>query len=399
MLSCRQIQQHIFLLGCSFAFISQTSCGDLPSEDRIISTRLLATKISANSPIWDPLLPTSFGSRAEAIPLDNVVLEPFFVAPNGELPIIKPVWVACEMTSRERFGTCLRDRMPIALSGEMALQTCAYVLDPQQTLRSPEAIPLITEPCWVPTDGNQNASLQVPVSYNMVNGGEIEVTMIASTSPDIDTSKCVEIYLSGDHNFPETCIIGVQRVRIGPSSTITAILKSVGLAGIGGINKLAKQQAEPPQKANENLRLPPFEITQYRNEIIVFGPAPVMANEGFDVQLGDRLEVTVAVEKEQEQSFFVPVNNGQSWEEDQESIRASWYRDWGRRGARRGKGGPFSRSDHVPWDDTFIWEMTAEEKSEDQGLPPKPVQLHCVVRDNRGGVAWQSLTIKVAAKM
>lgn len=369
--------------------LALSGCTESRDEYLIEETRVLAIRTQVVTPgveIPDPnLAPT----KAQALPFEFVQISPFVVEPGGnvEPKRIDPLWIACGLAPGQGLGSCLRAELPVPPA--QWLPVCADVQVGIDALLSGEQPPSEFPICRInPPEGHVNfvgaepePVWQVPFTLNALFGGSIEITMIAGIPGLGTTAGCARPFLEGAYELPDDCLYAVQRISVGPTSTLAAAAESLGLPTIpGGDLGLEEEIA-----SDANPRITAFSgqwVDEDDTEL-----APVFAIEhGSTIQGndGDYLKLTVVSPEEDLQAYPVQTNNGESTELRFESYEGRWFRSWGQL---------LSGSSDDPIS-LNRWHL-----SDDSPYPEPPADgvasLWYVVRDGRQGVNWYQFDVAV----
>lgn len=344
---------------------------DLPEPGLIISTRVLAIKTT----VTQPLIPDPADAetpKAQALPFETVTIEPFVVGPLGPIDpeSIDPVWIACELTAGQGLFACIQDAMPIALD-EIPECEAPNFADLMDLSELPEPV----SPCLIGRSGVPEYT--VPISANVFIGGAIELTMIAGDPAGTSTDECARQLLGGDYELPNDCIFAVQRLSVGPLEQLLLLADMFG-APIEGF------EVPDPEDVPDPDRHP--RISEVRVSLVgedgepIDEGTPIVAGDLVEVPLASVLRVDVVSPEDDLQTFPVAVNNGESFEDRDESYAGSWFRTWGTLLAG-------SSDDPASYNE---WAFApGEQDPEDVLAPPdERARLYYVVRDGRQGVNW-----------
>jgi hypothetical protein len=343
---------------------------DLPEQGLIIDTRVLAIKTT----VITPLIPDPADAetpKAQALPFETVRIEPFVVGPEGPIDpdSIDPVWIACELTIGQGLFACIQDAFPITLD---EIPECVA---PSFSDLEGGALPEPVSPCVIARAGSPE--YVVPISANVFIGGAIELTMIAGSPTGTSTDDCARELLAGDHVLPDDCIYAVQRLSVGPIEQLLV------LAGMFGV-PLEGFEIPDPEDVPEPDRHP--RITEVRVNLQdpegepVGESTPIAMGDVVEVPLGVTLRVDVVSPEEDLQVFPVAINNGESFEDRDETYAGHWFRTWGTLLA----GGS---DDPESWNE---WNFVPglQDPKEELAPPNERARLYYVVRDGRQGVNW-----------
>ena len=327
-------------------------------------------------------------SRAEALPLDEVSLTPFVATPEGaidDFEALGAVWIACELAPNANLLSCLQDAMPLELAD---IPTCtATSLSDLQELTSISDLPAPHGPCLIPAD--PLPSYTVPVSANVLLGGSTEVTMITPFPGGPSIDGCAEDFLAGKHEIPDDCLYGVQRIDIGPSEKVLSLAALLGGEGEKPDEEESEGQA-PSVDPDLNPRISEFKLlalNEAGEEILPL--TELESGEMLDTPLPAGTLVRMFVESPESdlQSYAIPVNMGESYEEESEKYSGEWFRSWGQL---------LSGSSNDP--QSFNeWKLSPGTQDDaDSTLPPDGLaHLFFVQRDGRQGVEWFWFSLRV----
>jgi hypothetical protein len=361
-----------------------SGCGELPDEHRVEGTRILALRTEVVG-TWLPGTDADPRARADALPFETVAFRPYAAAPNGPYAIesVANLWLVCELLPGEGIGGCSRR---LAETGVRDLNTVAACTPPSPTLLDdPSQIPGENPPCVISTAVGENPLFQVSPSLAHFAGADLEITVFSSSDPAQSPASCASTYLAASTKLNRACIIGQQRLEIGPDETLLALGQS--LAGDGAMASFARQDSIPSFQEIPSDRHP--RITEMRVLIERIGEInmPIVVNDGdiVDVREGDLLTVEVSSPAEDLQSYVIDGNGPVESRIREEAYEGQWFRTWG---------DLLSGESDDP-ESYNRWELLALKDDSELGLD-RLAHLYYVVRDGRQGVAWRTLTVRVA---
>jgi hypothetical protein len=266
---------------------------DLPISERIAGVRPLAMRVEARGVLIPE--PADAAVRTEALPLlDQIEMIPFLVDEEGPLvperieTELEPMWLACPMQPIQGLFGCLTNQLPLALD---AIEDCPPVdlaaFDPTAT--EPPQIPA---PCRITGDTPAQPSMQVPLDFNFLLGGDLELTMIAHLPGVGDTGTCADDLLqqrplSGD------CLYVTQRASIASTAALAQAAEGFGVSGfeLPGLDLLG-EQPDPIPDADRNTRIEGFRVVVTDNRVTRDDFEDLFASdEPIEVARGDTLTV------------------------------------------------------------------------------------------------------------
>ena len=341
---------------------------DLPDARVIISHRVLAMQTSVVASLFpgavDPDKP-----KAEALPFETVEIRPFIVSEDGEVDAdsLDMVWLACELTPGQGLFACLQDAMPLALDD---IPEC--VAPGIEDLMS-EELPELDSPCLIGREGTPE--YEVPLSANVFVGGSIELTMIAGVPGGTGTDDCAAELLSGAFDLPDDCLFAVQRLNIGPIELLLSFAAGFGLE-IPGFEIPDEEDIPEP---DTNPRISEVRVGVINEDGEQVGDAVAMSYGGlFSAPLDSILQIEVDSPEEDLQTFLIPVNNGESFEERSEAYQGEWYRTWGQFLSG-------TSDDPMSYNQ---WTLSQGDQDETEVPPEDRARMYYIVRDGRQGTNW-----------
>lgn len=373
------------LLACSLAF--GTACGgDLPISERIASTRVLAIRSEVITPL--PLMPEDpeLGTRAEALPFEEVRLTPWVVTPQGPLdltgPDFDPVWIACNLgPGRGLFG-CIKDALPTSLAD---IPEC-----PVPALAGlggdPMALPETPSPCILPADNVDDGAQDfvVPLASALLLGGDLEITMISRSPGSPTTEECAAPFLNDETELPDDCLYAVQRVAVGPTERLLALAAMFQI-------QLPPELGDPPDPedipdGDRNPRIQDFQVFLIHPDADDEDLGPQPRGAVIQADPGDTLKIVTNAPEGDLQAYLVPINGGAGGSEPRdEAYDGSWFRTWGTLLAN-GSDDPMSMDD---------WTMRRGAQDETETAPDNLAHLFYVLRDGRLGVDWWWISVEL----
>lgn len=356
--------------------LGSACAGDLPLQERIVSTRPLAVRMEVLDPAADPELAV----RAEALPLETVRLHPFIVDDVGPLDDgaieagVEPLWFACPLAPIQGVFGCISSHFPLQLDAiEDCPTTDLSAIDP-----SDPSVPQVPAPCRITGGTPSQPELQVPLDGNLLIGGDLEVTMIGHTPGEGDTARCAEA-LFGESELPRSCIFVTQRAPVGPDAAILQLAQMFGIPGLEGLGPVP----DPIPDADRNPRIASFTVA-VRDGDEVLEAMEVARGDTIVVPAGTTLEIVTEASTEDLQTYLIPKDNT-SFDDRTEKYFGSWFRTWG------------DLLSPVSDDPTSIntWTMTPGEQDETE-LPEGDIAtMYYVLRDDRAGVDWWWFHVQV----
>lgn len=373
------------LLNLSFGTGLLAACGgDLPVEERIATTRVLAVRSEVIAPLIPDPAP-DLGTRTQALPFEGVRLTPFVVTPTGPLdltgPDFDPVYIACNLGPGQGLFACLKSQLPTTLADIPECPVPSFMdLDPMST-----SLPESPSPCVLPNDGSKDGAQDfvVPFAQTLLIGGDVEVTMISESPGSPSTADCARALLADDVDLPNDCLYSVQRVPIGPIEQLLVLAKMFGV-------KLPPELGQPPDPADipdgdRNPRIVDFSVTVvHEGTGTELGPQPRGAT--IKAEIGDTLVISTSAPAGDLQDYLVPINGGAGGTDTQtEAFDGAWFRTWG--SLLSGSSDDImSRNE---------WTLTIGQQDEDEAPPDGRASLFYVLRDGRNGVDWWWISVAV----
>ncbi len=357
--------------------------GDLPLVERIASLRPLAVRAVVQDAGADPEAP----ARAEAMPFETVRLHPLFMDPNGfwsEERIVDeldPIWLACVLAPTQGLGGCVLEARPLAVAD---VPVCP---PPMVGPIDPTMPPSIPSPCQIETDSPSSPRYQVPLDGAFLLGSDVEVTMVAhAPDADVDTDDCLAVLLADNGDPDAGCIFVVQRVSVGPDGDLIALASQFGVP-----DSALPAKPEPVPDPDTHPRIASIKLAAYADESDDSLVGTFTPSDGDELELpwGTRLEVEIEAPTTDLQTYAVPNDDG-TYVARQETYAGRWFRTWG------DLLGPDSNDPKA----INTWTLARGAQDEDD-LPPMAsdgaarARLVYVLRDDRQGVTWTSISIRV----
>jgi hypothetical protein len=349
---------------------------DLPDERLIISYRTLAIRTAVTTSLLPNAELDADRPKAQALPFETVELTPFIVNQDGNVDpdSLDVVWLACELTPGQGLFGCVSAAFPIALA---EIPDCEV---PDINQLSGGDLPEMVSPCVIAREGSPE--YVVPLSANIFVGGAIELTMIAGVPGGTSTDECAKQLLADEYDLPDDCLYAVQRLSVGPVELLVQLAADFGVE-IPGIELPDPEDLPEPDR---NPRITEIRVGVIDEEGMQVGDAFVVPSGGvFSAPLGSTLQVEVDSPEEDLQTFLIPVNNGESYEERSEAYQGDWYRTWG----------DFlsgSSDDPMSYNQ---WMLVQGEQDETEIPLNNRARLYYVVRDGRQGVNWFWIEVEV----
>ena len=364
-----------FTLGVAgILLLTGSACAEpLPSAQLVIGPRILAVRTEVTTPLPFIEEEPDAASRAQALPFEGVTITPFIVGTEGPYApdTVSPAWIACEMSPGQGLFGCIQDTFPIKLED---IPDCPEVdLFTFDLEDPPESI----SPCLISREFAPEFT--VPFSQNLFVGGDIELFMIAGTPGGTSTEDCAEPILDGDSQLPNDCLYAVQRLPLGPVEWMAALLEEFGIE----IEGLEPVDADELPDADRNPRITKIESTLFTATGEQGATMEIADGDTVTVRLGDTVRITTTSPEGDLQSYLIEVNNGESFEEEQENYYGAWYVTWG------------SLLTGFSDDPESFNEVTLVQGAQDEDETPANDEGHIyyVVRDDRQGVAWWHLRL------
>jgi hypothetical protein len=342
---------------------------DLPDERLIIAHRTLAIRTAVTMPLVGDMELDPDRPKAQSLPFETVEITPFIVNEEG---VVDPdsldiIWLACELTPGQGLFACVSAAFPTTLA---EIPDCEV---PDLSELSGTELPEMVSPCLIGREGSPE--YVTPLSANAFVGGAIELTMIAGVPGGTSTDVCAAELLSDEHDLPNDCLYAVQRLTLGPVEVLAQLAADYGVE-IPGIEIPDPEDVPEPDR---NPRITEVRVGVIDEEGMQVGNAQVVSpGDVFSVPLGLTVQIEVDSPEEDLQTFLIPVNNGESFEERDEAYQGDWYRTWGEF---------LSGSSDDPMSYNH-WTLVQGEQDETEMPPNNRARLYYVVRDGRQGVNW-----------
>lgn len=342
---------------------------ELPDPRLVIDTRVLAIRTAVTQPLLaDPELDGD-RPKAQALPFEVVTIEPFVVGPEGpvEPDAIDPVWLACELSPGQGLFSCVQGAMPIALEDIPECPTPSFMDI------SGEELPEFPSPCVIDRTGAPEFT--VPLTANVFIGGAVELTMIAGVPEGTSTDECADELLSGDYELPNDCIYAVQRLNVGPLEQLLVLADMFGFP-IEGVEVPDPEDVPAPDR---NPRIAEIRVGFVGEDGEQIGEAETIeSGDLVEAPLGATLQVEVDSPEEDLQTFQIPINQGESFEDRDEAYSGDWFRTWGKLLAG-------TSDDPSSYNQ---WILEQGDQDEEETPPEGRAWMYYVVRDGRQGVNW-----------
>ncbi len=375
------------LLAAVAGTLLSTACGDmLPPARLIVSTRVLGMKMEVSQalPIGDPEDTEQLGIRCEALPFETVELTPLIADPEGvQSPaIIDPLWIACELPPGQGLFACTQGAIPTDLSAlPECPQTTLFDLTPEDLAGG--ELPEFPSPCIIADDGDPDGlqEFTVPLTQNVLIGGDIELVMFGHEPNGPSTTECANALLTGETELDNLCIQAVQRLTVGPIERLLELAESFGLDFPDGL----PTSTEIPD-GDRNPRIESFVVELQRPDGASESLGEVENGGAISAQEGDIVKITAEAPERYLQEYLVPINGGRDgYETRVEDYSGSWFITWGGL-LSGGSNDPVSKNE---------WTLSRSD-DDDVNLPSNNrATLYYVIRDNRQGVDWWSLHVDV----
>ena len=352
----------VLLAGCAI---------DLPDPRLIISNRVLAIRTAVTGPLLPEDPDLADRPKAEALPFETVTLEPFIVDAEGPLDpdSLDLVWIACDLLPGQGLFACLQDAMPLSLDDLPACEAPDF----NALLGGSGELPENVSPCLIAREGTPE--YVVPLSANVFISGSIELTMIGGVPDGTDTDTCARELLSGEYDLPNDCLYAVQRLEVGPIEQLLVLADMFG-APIPGFEVPAPEDVPEPDR---NPRISEVRVGLVDDEGKQVGDAQVIAaGDLVQAPLGATVQIEVDSPEEDLQTYRIPVNNGESYDERQETYAGDWFLTWGRLLAG-------TNDDPMSYNQ---WFLEQGDQDEDERPTDDRARMYYVVRDGRQGVNW-----------
>jgi hypothetical protein len=361
----------------SLLTVSTAGCAqDLPDERLIIAHRTLAIRTAVTMPLVpDPELDAD-RPKAQALPFETVEITPFIVNQDGNVDpdSLDVIWLACELTPGQGLFGCVSASFPTTLA---KIPDCEI---PDISQLMSEELPELVSPCVIAREGSPE--YVVPLSANVFVGGAIELTMIAGVPGGTSTDECAKQLLADEYDLPNDCLYAVQRLSVGPIELLVQLAAEFGVE-IPGVEVPDPEDVPEPDR---NPRITEVRVGVIDAEGMQVGNAQIIGpGDVFSAPLGSTVQIEVDSPEEDLQTFLIPVNNGESYEERSEAYQGDWYRTWG---------GFLSGSSDDPMSYNQ-WLLVQGEQDETEMPVDNRARLYYAVRDGRQGVNWFWFEVEV----
>lgn len=369
-------------MGCGAALTVAMTTGcamELPDPRLIIKHRVLAIRTEVTGTLLpeDPELADR--PKAEALPFETVTLDPFIVNADGPVDpeSLDLVWIACQLTPGQGLFACLQDAMPLKLEDIPACESPGFA---DIDFSDFENLPEVASPCVIGREGRPE--YDVPISASVFISGSIELTMIGGVPDGTDTDTCARELLSGEFDLPNDCLFAVQRLNVGPLEQLALLAEMFG-AEIPG---LEAPDPEDVPEADRHPRISEIRVGSVNDDGEQVGNAQtIVSGDTVSFPLGATLQVEVDSPEEDLQTFLIPVNNGESFEERSEGYAGDWFLTWGLLLAG-------TSDDPSSYNQ---WTLEQGSQDEDERPPNDRARMYYVVRDGRQGVNWFWFEVEV----
>lgn len=359
-----------------------TGCAEmLPIESLIVTTRVLGIRAEVTAPAFPDPDPGA-NARAQGQPLDVVTLTPFIVGPEGVVDPddIDPVWISCQLAPSAGLFSCISDAFPVALDDipECPVQT------PDELQDIGAELPEVPSPCIIGRDGTPNYT--IPFSGGVFSGGDIEITMIASTPGGSSTDSCARDFLNGDYEIEDDCILAVQRLTVGPLDELLLLLANFGV-------DLGFPLPDPEEipDADRHPEITRFDVTvvdedgEPTGDVFTLDPDDPGGNPPVEAKIGQTLMISTTAPEEDLQEYPIEVS-GTDPETETEAYSGLWFRTWGAL-LSGSSDDPESRNE---------WTLTQDVQDEDETPPDGRATMFYVLRDGRRGIDWFWFDVEVS---
>jgi hypothetical protein len=360
------------------AVIMSACAQDLPEPNLIINHRVLAIRTAVTTPLIpdpDPMVDL-LTPKAQALPFETVEITPFIVNPEGPVDPeqLDIVWIACELTLGQGLFACLQEAMPLSLD---ELPECS---EPSLDELMGDELPEFENPCLIAREGTPE--FVVPLSANVFIGGSLELTMIAGVPDGTSTDDCAAELLRGEYDLPNDCLFAVQRLNVGPIEQLLVLAQMFGIE----IPGFEVPDPEDVPDADRNPRITEVRVGLVDEEGEQIGDAFIIPQGGMvEAPRDATMQIEIDSPEEDLQTYLVPVNNGESYEERSETYDGAWFRTWGTMlSASSDDPSSFNR-----------WTLTQGEQDEGETPVEDRARLYYVVRDGRQGVNWFWFEVQV----
>lgn len=366
--------------GAALTVAMTTGCAmELPDPRLIIKHRVLAIRTEVTGTLLpeDPELADR--PKAEALPFETVTLDPFIVNADGPVDpeSLDLVWIACQLTPGQGLFACLQDAMPLKLEDIPACESPGFA---DIDFSDFENLPEVDSPCVIGREGRPE--YDVPISASVFISGSIELTMIGGVPDGTDTDTCARELLSGAFDLPNDCLFAVQRLNVGPLEQLALLAEMFG-AEIPG---LEAPDPEDVPEADRHPRISEIRVGSVNDDGEQVGNAQtIVSGDTVSFPLGATLQVEVDSPEEDLQTFLIPVNNGESFEERSEGYAGDWFLTWGLLLAG-------TSDDPSSYNQ---WTLEQGSQDEDERPPNDRARMYYVVRDGRQGVNWFWFEVEV----
>jgi hypothetical protein len=358
--------------------LAATGCAqELPDPRLIESTRPLAIRVEVTSSFVmdDPEAAT----RCQALPFDTVSLTPWIVGPEGpvDLSTIDPVWIACQLNPGQGLFGCIQSKFPTTLD---EIPVCE---PPDLMGLDPGMIPPAQTPCLI--GRAETPDFVVPFNSSILTGGDIEITMIGRTPADAggdhDTDECARVFLDGDHEVPDDCIVAIQRLELGPLEQLLLLADQFGI----DLGDIEPPDPEDVPDFDRNPRISRFQVAVLDEDGEPGELVDVAPGDTIEASIGDTLRIEISVPEEDVQVYLQPINADET-EEATESLDGDFFRTWGRL---------LSGSVDDP-EGYNEWTLEREDFDDPERPDNDIATLFVTMRDDRVGVEWTWFNVDVS---
>lgn len=350
------------------------ACGPmLPAAERIANTRPLALRMEVQDPAADP----TEAIRAEALPLETVEFVPFVVEPTGPIDdaaVLDPVWLACVLAPGEPLTGCLRNAQPLELD---AIEDCPA--PDLGDIDDPENLPETPRPCRITGGTPGRPQFVVPLDFNFLLGGDVEVTMLGTSDPGVSTERCADAFLGQANSIPQECRFVVQRLPIGPDAALLQLAVDLGIDIGDAVGPIPDEIPD----ADRNPRIQTFDVTVLDGEGNVLETVETQPGSTISAPYGGQLDIDTLASEDDLQFYLLP-QDSVTFVETQEAYDGRWFKTWGTL---------LSTTSNDPVSFNSI-ALIADEQDDERPEGDRAI-LYYVLRDGRAGVDWWWIDVEL----
>lgn len=385
----KRLRPLLFAVSSLFA----AGCNDLPKEEYIEYPRLLGIRAKVVSSPHRDINSSDTRPYAEALPFEEVELDALIATPRGAMNSmeLRGRWLACELLPQTGPGDCLRGYIRDKDPAIQKINPCpdAEALLPP-SYQDAGSVPTRTPPCFLrPSSGPLRYS--VPASLNMLLGASMEFWYIASLRDGPGTGKCIGSLLAGEYELDDGCLYGVTRLDIGPLAILLESLAKLGInpalpQGPSPSENPANPPLPPEALANRHPRIAMVSYTIEKDEVAVSPTRVLGPGDLIEAPLDSTVRLEISLPTSELQAYPVPVNDGEAIVLRTEEYISQWFYSWGQ----------FESASDRKEIAVERWQLSPDsEQEQEEKRPGEGVFAYFVVRDDRGGIDWRSIDLRL----